>query len=75
MFFCNSGAEANEGMVKMIRRANAETGTSGALLRVICFDGAFHGRTLAMLAPPATPNTCRASARWWTGSTTFRSAT
>src|ERR1700709_1524640 len=26
VFFCNSGAEANEGLVKIIRRANAETG-------------------------------------------------
>jgi acetylornithine/N-succinyldiaminopimelate aminotransferase len=49
VFFCNSGAEANEGMVKMIRRANAETGHPERF-RVICFDGAFHGRTLAMLA-------------------------
>ncbi len=49
VFFCNSGAEANEGMVKMIRRANAETGHPERY-RVICFDGAFHGRTLAMLA-------------------------
>jgi len=49
VFFCNSGAEANEGMVKIIRRANAETGHPERF-RVICFDGAFHGRTLAMLA-------------------------
>ena len=48
-FFCNSGAEANEGMVKMMRRAMAETGRDERF-RVICFDGAFHGRTLAMLA-------------------------
>ena len=48
-FFCNSGAEANEGMVKMIRKAMHETGR-GERYRVICFDGAFHGRTLAMLA-------------------------
>ena len=48
-FFCNSGAEANEGMVKMMRRAMSETGR-GERFRVICFDGAFHGRTLAMLA-------------------------
>ena len=48
-FFCNSGAEANEGMVKMMRRAMAETGR-GERFRVVCFDGAFHGRTLAMLA-------------------------
>ncbi len=49
VFFCNSGAEANEGMVKMMRRAMAETGHPERY-RVICFDGAFHGRTLAMLA-------------------------
>jgi acetylornithine/N-succinyldiaminopimelate aminotransferase len=49
VFFCNSGAEANEGMVKMIRRTMAETGRPERY-RVICFDGAFHGRTLAMLS-------------------------
>jgi acetylornithine/N-succinyldiaminopimelate aminotransferase len=48
-FFCNSGAEANEGLVKMMRKAMHETGR-GERYRVICFDGAFHGRTLAMLA-------------------------
>jgi acetylornithine/N-succinyldiaminopimelate aminotransferase len=49
VFFCNSGAEANEGMVKMMRRAMHETGKPERY-RVICFEGAFHGRTLAMLA-------------------------
>jgi acetylornithine/N-succinyldiaminopimelate aminotransferase len=49
VFFCNSGAEANEGMVKMMRRAAFETGRPERY-RVICFEGAFHGRTLAMLA-------------------------
>jgi acetylornithine/N-succinyldiaminopimelate aminotransferase len=49
VFFCNSGAEANEGMVKMMRRAMAET-ERPERFRIICFDGAFHGRTLAMLA-------------------------
>jgi len=49
VFFCNSGAEANEGMVKMIRRAQAEGGHPERY-RIICFDGAFHGRTLAMLS-------------------------
>ena len=48
-FFCNSGAEANEGLVKMIRRAQHESGHPERY-RVICFEGAFHGRTLAMLA-------------------------
>ena len=49
VFFCNSGAEANEGLVKMIRKAQSEAGHPERY-RVICFDGAFHGRTLAMLA-------------------------
>ena len=49
VFFCNSGAEANEGMVKMIRRAAYETGQPERF-RVITFEGAFHGRTLGMLA-------------------------
>ena len=49
VFFCNSGAEANEGMVKLIRRAAYETGHPDRW-RIITFEGAFHGRTLAMLA-------------------------
>ncbi len=49
VFFCNSGAEANEGAVKMIRRAMAATGQPERT-RMICFNGAFHGRTLAMLS-------------------------
>lgn len=49
VFFCNSGAEANEGMAKMIRKTMAEEGQPDRY-RIICFDGAFHGRTLAMLA-------------------------
>ncbi|HYZ32501.1 MAG TPA: aspartate aminotransferase family protein [Crenalkalicoccus sp.] len=49
VFFCNSGAEANEGMVKAVRKHQAETGRPERF-RMICFEGAFHGRTLAMLA-------------------------
>ncbi|MBB2202923.1 aspartate aminotransferase family protein [Gluconacetobacter tumulisoli] len=54
VFFCNSGAEANEGMVKMIRRAQARDGHPERN-RIICFNGAFHGRTLAMLAATGNP--------------------
>jgi acetylornithine/N-succinyldiaminopimelate aminotransferase len=54
VFFCNSGAEANEGMVKMIRRAQARNGHPERN-RIICFGGAFHGRTLAMLAATGNP--------------------
>ena len=54
VFFCNSGAEANEGMVKAMRKAMAGTGRNERT-RVICFEGAFHGRTLAMLAATGNP--------------------
>ena len=49
VFFCNSGAEANEGMVKAVRKYHAEEGRPERF-RMICFEGAFHGRTLAMLS-------------------------
>ena len=49
VFFCNSGAEANEALVKMMRKAMAGSGQEERH-RIICFDGAFHGRTLAMLS-------------------------
>ncbi len=49
VFFANSGAEANEGMVKAVRKYHAETGHPERF-HMICFEGAFHGRTLAMLS-------------------------
>jgi len=49
VFFCNSGAEANEGMTKAVRKYHAENGRPEKF-RMICFEGAFHGRTLAMLS-------------------------
>jgi acetylornithine/N-succinyldiaminopimelate aminotransferase len=48
-FFCNSGAEANEGAVKCARKYFAVSGKPEKF-RIITFEGAFHGRTLAMLA-------------------------
>jgi len=54
MFFCNSGAEANEGMVKMARRAMHAAGHPERY-RMICFEGAFHGRTLAMISATGNP--------------------
>ena len=55
VFFCNSGAEANEGMIKMMRRTMAQTGRPERV-RIICFEGAFHGRTLATLAATGNPH-------------------
>ncbi|WP_431267100.1 aspartate aminotransferase family protein [Dankookia sp. P2] len=49
VFFCNPGAEANEGMIKAVRKYHAEEGHPERNV-TICFEGAFHGRTLATLA-------------------------
>jgi acetylornithine/N-succinyldiaminopimelate aminotransferase len=49
VFFCNSGAEANEGMIKAVRKYHAENGQPERFV-TLCFEGAFHGRTLATLA-------------------------
>jgi acetylornithine/N-succinyldiaminopimelate aminotransferase len=54
VFFCNSGAEANEGLIKAIRKTMADAG-SPEKYRIICFEGAFHGRTLATLAATGNP--------------------
>jgi acetylornithine/N-succinyldiaminopimelate aminotransferase len=55
VFFCNSGAEANEGMIKMMRRSMSDAGKPERF-RFICFEGAFHGRTLATLAATGNPH-------------------
>jgi acetylornithine/N-succinyldiaminopimelate aminotransferase len=49
VFFCNSGAEAMEGAIKVARKYHAANGHPERY-RLITFDGAFHGRTLATLA-------------------------
>ncbi len=48
IFFCNSGAEANEGLFKLARRFGSKKG--GEHYEVITFSGSFHGRTLAGMA-------------------------
>ena len=54
VFFCNSGAEANEGAVKMARRYHYATGDPDRTT-ILCAGGAFHGRTLGMLAATDRP--------------------
>ncbi|MCI5778207.1 MAG: aspartate aminotransferase family protein [Lentisphaeria bacterium] len=46
VFFCNSGAEANEGMIKLARKYGNATGRN----EIISMVNSFHGRTLATLA-------------------------
>jgi acetylornithine/N-succinyldiaminopimelate aminotransferase len=52
VFFCNSGAEANEGAFKFARKWAVEKHGPGKHA-IVAFTGAFHGRTFAALA--ATP--------------------
>jgi acetylornithine/N-succinyldiaminopimelate aminotransferase len=48
VFFTNSGAEANEGAIKLARKYGALH--RGGAYEIITFDGAFHGRTLATMS-------------------------
>lgn len=51
VFFCNSGAEANEGAIKFARKWGRTGGQDR--YEIVVFSGAFHGRTMGALA--ATP--------------------
>ena len=46
VFFCNSGAEANEGLIKLARKWGNATGRN----EIVVMENSFHGRTLATLA-------------------------
>ena len=46
VFFCNSGAEANEGLIKFARKWGSDKGR----YEIICMNDSFHGRSLAALA-------------------------
>ena len=49
MFFCNSGAEAIEGGIKLIRKYQYVNGKPQRY-KIVCFQAAFHGRLLNALA-------------------------
>jgi acetylornithine/N-succinyldiaminopimelate aminotransferase len=49
VFFSNSGAEANEAAIKMARKRQS-VGGHPERYRILTFEGAFHGRTLATIA-------------------------
>ena len=52
VFFANSGAEANEGMIKFARKWGADQNRGR---HIICMRHSFHGRTLATLAATDKP--------------------
>ena len=52
VFFCNSGAEANEGAMKLARKVAKEK-TKGDRYEIITMERSFHGRTFATLTATA----------------------
>lgn len=48
VFFCNSGAEANEGAIKLARRYG--TGKDPEKFEIVAFKQSFHGRTMATVS-------------------------
>jgi len=53
VFFCNSGAEANEALIKLIRKYFYDK--KEIRYEIITFEGSFHGRTLATITATAQP--------------------
>jgi acetylornithine/N-succinyldiaminopimelate aminotransferase len=53
VFFANSGAEANEGAIKLVRKWGSVK--RGGAYEIIAFEGAFHGRTLATMSASGKP--------------------
>jgi len=59
VFFCNSGAEANEAALKLARRYHGVVAQSGRRT-IVCAQQSFHGRTLQALAATGQP-------KYWEG--------
>ncbi len=55
VFFCNSGAEANEAAIKLARKWATAQGREADRRVILSFRGSFHGRTLAAVTATAQP--------------------
>ncbi|WP_223633993.1 aspartate aminotransferase family protein [Corallococcus sp. EGB] len=53
-FFCNSGAEANEALIKLTRKVMKDRGTPERF-EILSFEKSFHGRTLATVTATGQP--------------------
>jgi acetylornithine/N-succinyldiaminopimelate aminotransferase len=53
-FFCNSGTEANEAMIKLARHWHVVQGKPERI-EIVCFHNSFHGRTMGSLAATGQP--------------------
>ncbi|MBP1130793.1 MULTISPECIES: aspartate aminotransferase family protein [unclassified Serratia (in: enterobacteria)] len=54
VFFCNSGAEANEAALKLARKRALDKG-NGSKNQIVAFNNAFHGRTLFTVSAGGQP--------------------
>jgi acetylornithine/N-succinyldiaminopimelate aminotransferase len=54
VFFCNSGAEANEALIKLARKVQKDRGQTERV-EFVCFERSFHGRTLATVTATGQP--------------------
>jgi acetylornithine/N-succinyldiaminopimelate aminotransferase len=55
VFLCNSGTEANEAAIKLVRKWAANAGRPPERRVIVTFHGSFHGRTLAAVTATAQP--------------------
>ncbi len=55
VFLCNSGAEANEAAIKLVRKWATAQGRAPDRRVILTFRGSFHGRTLATVTATAQP--------------------
>ena len=55
VFLCNSGAEANEAAIKLVRKWASDQGRAPDRRTIITVRGSFHGRTLAAVTATAQP--------------------
>lgn len=55
VFLCNSGTEANEAAIKLVRKWAAAQGRPPERRTILSFHGSFHGRTLAAVTATAQP--------------------
>ena len=63
LLFCNSGAEANEGLFKLTRKFGHDEGR----FEILTAENSFHGRTLAAVAATGQDKIKRDSSRWSPG--------
>lgn len=55
VYLCNSGVEANEAAIKLVRKYASDQGKAPERREIITFKGSFHGRSMATVTATAQP--------------------